>query len=61
MRSNPITTPVKGGWVKRDEQSGRFMEVVTSKGATVQSEKSAAVVKDASSKRKDALKRLKDR
>lgn len=37
------------------------MEVVTAKGVTVQSEKSAAVVKDASSKRKDALKRLKDR
>ncbi|WP_299505732.1 hypothetical protein [Cypionkella sp.] len=47
--------------MKRDAESGRLMEVRTTEAAVVPSPKSAAVVKGASSKRSDALKRLKDR
>ncbi len=55
------TTPVKGGWVKREAVSGRFIEVVTSKGVAKASSKTEAAVREASSKRNSALRRLADR
>lgn len=55
------TTPVKGGWIKRDAVSGQFMEVHTNNGTAKASPKSESAVKEASSKRSSALKRLADR
>ncbi len=61
MPKNSNTTPVKGGWIKRDASTGRFVEVQTSKGVAKASPKSVLVVKGASSKRSGALKRLANR
>lgn len=55
------TTPVDGGWVKREAATGRFMEVVTKKGVKKASSKTEAATREASSKRSSALKRLADR
>jgi hypothetical protein len=49
------------GFVKRDQRTGRFMEVRTSKGTNRASAISEATVKEASTKRSAALKRLSDR
>ena len=56
-----IATPVEGGWVTRDEASGRMVSVEGSSGVSVPRPKSEEIVKDASSKRREALKRLVDR
>jgi hypothetical protein len=61
MKNRTETKPVKGGWVKRDAASGRFIEVVTPKGVSKSSRKTGAAVKQASSKRSAALKRLANR
>ncbi len=52
---------MKGGFVLRDEQTGRFTMVQTTKGTSRASAKSEAAVKEASTKRSAALKRLSDR
>lgn len=60
----PMTSkisPVEGGWVKRDERTGRFIEVHTSSGTRKASALSETAVKEASAKRSSALKRLSDR
>ena len=54
-------TPVKGGWIKRDAATGRFMEVQSERGVVKASARSEAAAKEASSKRQEALKRLADR
>ena len=54
-------SPVDGGWVKRDERTGRFIEVHTSNGTRKATAKTETTVKEASSKRSAALKRLADR
>jgi len=54
-------TPVKGGWVKRDAETGRFVSVQGSKGVAKESLKSLAAAKLTSSKRSAALKRLANR
>lgn len=52
------TTHVKGGWVKRDAETGRFVAVRSENGTSKASATSLAALKEASGKRKDALKRL---
>jgi hypothetical protein len=54
-------TPVKGGSIGRSAKTGRFVQVVTKQGVSKANPKSEAAVKEASSKRSDALKRLADR
>jgi hypothetical protein len=61
MKKTTRTTPVKGGWVKRDAATGRFVEVRTDKGAAKASAASTAAVRKASSRRAAALRRLADR
>ena len=55
------TTTVKGGKVKRDAKTGRFLEVQTLSGKQVSRRISETTVKEASSKRTAALKRLANR
>ncbi len=55
------TTSVKGGQIKRDAKTGRFVEVHTSTGKHVARKTTVTTVKEASSKRSAALKRLADR
>lgn len=55
------TKPVKGGWVTRDASTGRFIEVRTEKGVSRSSSETRTTVKEASSRRSAALKRLADR
>lgn len=52
---------VKGGWVKRDAKSGRFVEVGSETGTFRAKPGSEAAVKAASKERHDALKRLANR
>ena len=52
---------VKGGWVARDPRTGRFIAVTSKTGTKKSSASSVTVLKRASEKRKDALKRLADR
>jgi hypothetical protein len=61
MNKSPKTTPVRGGSVTRDPESGRFIEVRTSKGVAKADPRSEASVAKASSKRGSALRRLADR
>lgn len=61
MKKTSVTTPVKGGWVKREAHTGQFVEVRTSQGASKANSKTQSVLKEASSKRKSALSRLADR
>lgn len=52
---------VKGGLVKRDSVTGRFIAVQTDKGTFRSGPTTQTVVKDKSAKRHEALKRLADR
>ena len=61
MKAGYTTKPVKGGWVKRDSTSGRFIEVGTKNGVAKSNSKTEVAVQAASSKRSSALKRLADR
>lgn len=61
MKKRFETTWVKGGWVKRETASGRFVAVGTHKGMSKASPKTQEAVRKASSKRGPALKRLADR
>lgn len=61
MKNQTETKPVKGGWVTRDAASGRFMEVRTTEGVSKAGVKTRSSVREASSKRSAALKRLADR
>jgi NADH dehydrogenase FAD-containing subunit len=54
-------TTVKGGSIARSALSGRVVHVVTKQGVSKANPKSETAVKEASSKRSDALKRLADR
>lgn len=55
------TESVKGGRIGRSAKSGQFIEVQTSRGTSKSKAKTERVVREASSKRKDALKRLVNR
>lgn len=61
MAKGSDTKAVKGGWVTRDASTGRFIEVRTEKGVSKVSSETRTTVKDASSRRSAALKRLADR
>ena len=61
MKKRSETIPVKGGRIKRDAATGRFIEVATHKGVAKLSRKTLTTVKEASSRRSSALKRLADR
>lgn len=62
MKKTSVTTPVKGGFVKRDLKNGRFMEVRTADARVSKSTPASKVVLDAvSARRRAALKRLADR
>jgi hypothetical protein len=61
MKKRSEKTPVKGGWVKREVATGRFIEVATHKGVAKVSSKTLTTVREASSKRSSALKRLANR
>lgn len=61
MAKGDEKTPVKGGWVKRDAEAGRFLAVCSSSGVSRTSPISEQAVQSASSRRNSALKRLADR
>lgn len=61
MARNTIKTQVKDGWVSRDASSGLLEAVRTSKGTHKVTGKTKYVLKEVSSKRNSALKRLADR
>lgn len=52
---------VRGGKIARSAKTGRFVEVRTDSGTSKSTARTVHVVKGASSKRKDALKRLVNR
>lgn len=60
-RSAKVVSQVKGGWVKREAASGRFVEVGSDKGTYRAKPDSEAVIEKASKDRHDALKRLANR
>lgn len=61
MKDRTIVAPVKGGYVTREADSGRLIDVRTPKGTFKSSAKTEQVVKEASAKHSAALKRLADR
>ncbi|MGH1444849.1 MAG: hypothetical protein ACRBBO_02265 [Cognatishimia sp.] len=52
---------VKGGYVRRDAKTGRFMEVGSRSGIAKASSQTLKVVEGVSKRHSDALKRLADR
>lgn len=61
MKKNAVTKPVKGGWVKREASTGRFVEVRTATSASKATAKTESVLKETSSRRSLALSRLANR
>ncbi|WP_289150279.1 hypothetical protein [uncultured Salipiger sp.] len=60
--SKPVEkTSVRGGWIKRETRTGRFVEVATENGLSKATEKTSAKIKEVSGRRHAALMRLKDR
>jgi hypothetical protein len=59
--SSSKTTQVNGGTVKRDEHSGRFIDVRTESSTAKASPKSSSALSEAASRRGEVLKRLADR
>jgi hypothetical protein len=60
-RGSKVVSQVKGGWVKREAVSGRFVEVGSEKGTYRAKPNSEAAIEKASIERYDALKRLANR
>ena len=60
-RPDKVVSQVKGGWVKREAASGRFVEVGSEKGIYRANPDSEAAIEKASKDRHDALKRLANR
>jgi hypothetical protein len=60
-RSTKVVDQVKGGWVKREAISGRFVEVGSEKGTFRARPGSEAAIEKASKDRHDVLKRLANR
>ena len=52
------TTQVNGGFIKREERTGKFVEVRTDNGTSRSSEKTVAAAKRAAELDRDALARL---
>lgn len=61
MATNTKKTTVKGGWVARNAKSGKLVSVGSSSGTFKGKPKTIDTVKEVSSKREAALKRLADR
>ena len=61
MTKRCVETPVKGGWVKRDVVTGRFVEVRSENGVSRSSARSNESLKKVSARRSAAMKRLADR
>ncbi len=61
MAKKLVKETVKGGWVARSAKTGRFVEAGTVKGISKSSTKTGRVLKEASARHSDALKRLVDR
>jgi len=60
-RGGNTVSQVNGGWIKRDERSGRFVEVGSAQGVSRAKPGSQAAIEKASEDRHDALKRLANR
>ena len=58
MGKNTETTPVKGGWIKRDRETGALKEVGTERTVSRPSARSAEVLQDVVVRRDAALERL---
>ena len=61
MTKRCVETPVKGGWVKREAATGRFVEVRSETGVSRSSAHSNGSLKEISARRSAAMKRLADR
>jgi hypothetical protein len=59
--ASKVVSSVKGGWVKRDAKTGRFIEVGSENGTYRAKPNSEAAVKAASKERQEALRRLANR
>lgn len=59
--SSDVVSPVKGGWIKREAVTGRFVEVGSEKGTYRAKPDSEAIIDKASKDRHEALKRLANR
>ena len=57
-KSTTTTSKVNGGWIARDSQTGKLVEVRTDKAVSRSSEKTVAAAKRASKLDHDALARL---
>jgi death-on-curing protein len=57
-KASTTTTQVNGGFITREERTGKFVEVRTDKGTSRSSEKTVAAAKLAAELDRDALARL---
>ena len=61
MKTSTIKTTVKGGWISRESNSGKFIAVKNGTKVSKSSSSSKLTIKGVSSRRSAALKRLADR
>jgi len=58
MGKSTETTPVNGGWIKRDRETGALKEVGTERGTSRVSARSQESIREVSQRRSAALDRL---
>ncbi|PTX48325.1 hypothetical protein [Allosediminivita pacifica] len=61
MKPRHHKTTLKDGWIARDAETGRFVAVGTENGVSRKTPKTEALLKEVSSRRNAALKRLVNR